>query len=104
MGFDWRTTSLPPAPCVLPAPGARSPPPWLGMLTSVAGILRASCASARRRSGAGAEQAESRRPPFPQHQHPVRSHLWPGCSTPSKALLKEKLEISLQEGICECKW
>lgn len=89
---------------------------WLRMRTSVAGILWASFASARRRSGACAEQAESwrlpRRSSHHHHHHHVGFHLWPSCFTWSRAVLKEKLEISLSRenlqvpvsctGICKC--
>lgn len=42
--------------------------------------------------------------PFPLHQPPVGSHLYPSCSSPSRALLKERLQISPQEGIYKRKW
>lgn len=51
--------------------------------------------------GAGAVPAWSRRWPLRcpshhrHHHHHVGFHLWPGCFTPSRAVLKEKLKISL---------
>lgn len=117
-GFASRSMSLVPGSCSLHAARPRAPSLLLfklGMRTSVAGILQASSASpgrgavpapSRLRAGGGRRRAAL----------PIvtvwASNLWPSGFTRSRAVFKEKLEISLPRenlqmvvsctGMCEC--